>query len=156
MGGRTYRIYVAGKETHRADVAEVMRALRNAGHEITRDWTGLPPHNDDLAIMTKYASGDLEAVRRADVLVLLPRADLSGANVELGAALILGKPCYLLGTFPPDNIFWPLATTVVDLHDLIARLATVPSPEPWGCTRGYGEITTPRCPSCGGKAREHD
>jgi hypothetical protein len=73
-----------------------MAMLRLAGHEITFDWT------DCTIFDMQQAIHDLRGVVDSDVFVGIFEDDVpyNGALVEFGAALVLGKPCYLIGDAP--------------------------------------------------------
>lgn len=90
------RIYVAGKygPNTNARVREVHTQLRAAGHVITYDWTG------DEQVSTQQAMNDLNGVLTADAFVLIAESHdvtYTGSLVELGIALGIGLPIYLLG-----------------------------------------------------------
>ena len=88
------KIYVAGPLADMESVQAVQSAVVAAGHELTLDWTVGP----DVTLVEQYgsvpdrsaklASADLEAVLRADaVLIVASKHDGRGMYVELGAAL---------------------------------------------------------------------
>ena len=89
------KIYVAGRFTEKemAKVREVMRKLREMGHEITVDWTKhIPIHKDGyskhLQLAEQYAIEDIKGVIESDVFILLTTDDIgTGMHVELGAAI---------------------------------------------------------------------
>lgn len=95
------KVYVASKFEEKERVREVMNLLRAVGHEITHDWTQVEQFTR-LAAMK-----DLRGVTDADVLVGIFEKPLKykGAYVELGAALALGKPVYILGDAARKCIF---------------------------------------------------
>jgi nucleoside 2-deoxyribosyltransferase len=90
------KIYVASKWEEKDRVQELMALLREAGHEITYDWTQCGTYNRTQAIH------DLRGVADADVFVGVFEKDVpyAGALVELGIALALGKPIYIFGDAP--------------------------------------------------------
>ena len=95
------KIYVAGKLEDKDRVRVIQAMLRNAGHEITVDWTTNSQNSRVQAIK------DLRGVADADILVAVFEKDLpyKGTYVELGAALALGKPVYILGPNARKCIF---------------------------------------------------
>lgn len=90
-------IYVAGKWELKARVREVQNMLQQCGHVITHDWT-----KHEAGDFRRDSIIDLRAVADADVFVGIFEEDVpyAGALCELGAALALGKPCYILGNAP--------------------------------------------------------
>lgn len=80
------KIYVAGNPKEH-DLAGIIRRFEAAGHEITFDWTNLPPGMS----RTQIAEADLAGVKAADVLVLIDPKQGWGCYVEMGYALGLAK-----------------------------------------------------------------
>lgn len=80
--------------------------LKAHGHEITLDWTveaadgktGIDRQN----YLALCAARDLNAVRRADVVIFIDveNTTMRGAYIEAGAALGLGKPVIVVGAKP--------------------------------------------------------
>lgn len=90
------RIYVAGKYSPatNARVREIHAMLIAAGHTITHDWTA------DSEVSTTQAMNDLNGVLTADAFVLVAESHdvvYCGAVAELGMALAIGLPVYVLG-----------------------------------------------------------
>lgn len=79
----------------------ILDDLRAAGHVVTHDWTVCDDSGLAGAALAEYharcAFEDLEGVRRADAVVVLPHPDGKGLYCELGAALALGKPIIVVG-----------------------------------------------------------
>lgn len=100
-------VYVAGASSERADRAKpVIAALMKAGFVVTHDWTeAVDMHgaNNEHGTLTEEdlcacAHADLCGVRQADILVLLaPENASTGAWVELGLALALGRRVFIAG-----------------------------------------------------------
>jgi len=63
---------------------------------------------------------DLEGIKNSDILILVaddkPRA-YNGANIELGMALALNKPCYSIGSLENSAMYYTVkkCTTVNNL-----------------------------------------
>lgn len=89
----------ASSELERAE--RVVAALREAGCELTYDWTvdvraarerGVCAEQLDDHEARRLAEADLRGVRDADVCLLLaPEAPTFGAGVEFGVALVLAR-----------------------------------------------------------------
>ena len=90
------KVYVASKWENKKRVQEVMSLLKASHHEITYDWTHCEVSNREQAIL------DLRGVAEADVVIGIFEDDVAykGALVEVGAALALGKPVYVVGNAP--------------------------------------------------------
>lgn len=74
-------------------------ALVELGHEITHDWTFVVHGESDDPDWTQHASDDAQGVADADfVPVILPGG--LGTHTEMGMALALGKPIFLLTIDP--------------------------------------------------------
>jgi nucleoside 2-deoxyribosyltransferase len=86
------RFYIATRKDRSAQADALSEVLRAEGWQRTFAWTGQDAAKPDEHAAT--AAAELEAVRVADVLVvLLPGGN--GTHVEIGAALALGKPIVL-------------------------------------------------------------
>ena len=99
------KIYVAGKWEDRQRVSDIMQILRDIGFEITCDWTG---HKySDEAYPQQYCADDVQGVKDADLYIGVFIADYNyrGALVEMGIALGVGIPVWLLGDRQDDCIF---------------------------------------------------
>lgn len=94
------KLYIAGHSQERA--RSVAKLCSEAGHEITSRWleedfSKTPTYTDDDR--EKIAGIDVDDVMAADALVLLPspRRIPGGKFVEVGVAIGVGIPVYILG-----------------------------------------------------------
>lgn len=102
------RVYVAGKWEEKERVREVQAQLIAAGHTITHDWTKEESSSGyDPDLMARHAVADKAGVLAADAFVGIFEKDLrySGAVAELGIAVAMGIPIYILGNFVDRNVF---------------------------------------------------
>lgn len=118
------KIYVIGSTHEIERTRAIMAALREAGHEITHDWTvnverlGATPQDEDQALAD--ARADAAGIRAAEHVVFLvsPDRPQRGGHVEMGIALgakipvTLSYPKLLRCGEPPDT--WPAMRTVFD------------------------------------------
>lgn len=111
------RVYVATKFEAKDRARRVMRALEDAGHEITHDWTR-EEDGDGEDFLRACALADLAGVLSSDALVLLVEPGMRGAFVELGAALARGVRVVVSGETP--CIFASLADARVPNDDEVA------------------------------------
>jgi hypothetical protein len=88
------RLYIATKFENREVARRFMQDMEAEGHHITYDWTV------GLQVDASQAIADLNAVITCDALVFLAAEEYNyqGALIEIGAALGLGKPVYVIGT----------------------------------------------------------
>jgi hypothetical protein len=111
------RVYVAGKFTRYEEVRALIDALPE-GCVVTHDWTRTEefdedghPKADDTEVpserLAMHAINDLRGVRSADLLILIGDENLCGAMAEVGAALVLGIPVWVVGPCR-YTIFWEL------------------------------------------------
>ena len=111
------KIYLAAQYHRRDDMKVVAEELRRAGHIVTASWldeTEPPDVTLDQCtehFLTYTAEQDMDDIRRADIFVLFSVDPLlptvrGGRHVEMGYALGLGKPVYVVG--PKENIFYYL------------------------------------------------
>ena len=92
------KVFISGRWDQRHEIQKRMEELRRAGYEITHDWTVYR----GAAYMK--AEADLEGIKAADVLISLmddPKYAYRGTFTEMGAALALGKPIFVVS--PPDQ-----------------------------------------------------
>ncbi|HEX4064741.1 MAG TPA: nucleoside 2-deoxyribosyltransferase [Acidobacteriaceae bacterium] len=89
---RAKRYYLSTRKDRSAAAAVLIEALHAAGWERTYTWCDLG--GAGVEVFAAAASTELEAVRAADVLIVLLPGGF-GTHVEIGAALALGKPVIL-------------------------------------------------------------
>lgn len=104
-------IYVGGKWQEKAAVRVAQKALTEAGHDIISIWTQSKDTKSDLGLM-QQALIDYSGVKQAEalVIVLVDEEDKylsSSPNryVEMGIALGMEIPIYIIGTPRSDEIF---------------------------------------------------
>jgi hypothetical protein len=94
------RVYVATSFKNIPEARAVMKALTEAGHTVTHDWTleqvdpSWAPERQ-AAYLQECGAADYEGVRRADALVLLNHAESRDAMTEFGIALGAGIPAFV-------------------------------------------------------------
>lgn len=99
------KVYVAGASSERVERAKVvMAAIREAGLEVTHDWTigmtGSPDSSLSQEDRAKFAEDDIQGVLDADVIAFLAPLkgnQSTGAWVEFGIAIGLDKPVFASG-----------------------------------------------------------
>lgn len=103
------KFYVAAKLEEYKMVLEVEHRLMDAGHSISFSWassvdtllflsTEVKPSKGmtDIEKKSRIAIEDIEGVRNADALIIFPHKNGRGMFVEMGGAILLGKPVYLI------------------------------------------------------------
>lgn len=130
------QIYVAGPYVARDRVMELAAQLEAAGHALTYKWWaaeddpfwtpdgGVAPDPRHEAIAQKDLQG---AMRASAVVVLVPPAGGTGMWIEVGAALAIGIPVYLVpldasATRPPWRSIFDLLCTRLSESELFAVL----------------------------------
>jgi len=104
------KVYPASNS--RSVTHQAVGALKEAGHEVTHDWSVGPKrtYSDDDAAM---AVVDINGIVHAQVLLLLWQPGLRAANTELGIAIALHRRIILVGCGDIDeNIFYRLPVVV--------------------------------------------
>jgi hypothetical protein len=107
------KFYVGSRYYRKGEVAELVTALEQAGHEVTFDWTKHAPNKpfkDFPQEAGETADYDLQGVLQAGVYILLAHADGTGVFAELGAALashaLTGSPrLYAVAEEVPNTMF---------------------------------------------------
>jgi len=117
---RCLGIYVAGKWEEKEAVRTVMAQLREAGHYITYDWTVIESDGTRKQV-EEQAKADRAGVISADAFVGVFEKDLaySGALSEMGMALAMGIPVYLIGHAIDRNIFTKLPEVRYGIESLL-------------------------------------
>lgn len=128
------RVYIASKFENVDEVRALQRKLKEGGHTVTFDWTA---YNDEPlkekgletalhAYRRKCALLDMEGVRSADVLVLIPCPAMGGWGryAEFGAAGVLHKPIIVVGEcYDSVFLYLPTVRRVKDVGDLFDAFA---------------------------------
>ena len=121
------KFYVAGKWQDRFLVEQVIDKLEELGHSITEDWTTHEFGPDGvIGDLQEFAVADIEGVKIADALciLLLTERNYKGAWVEMGGALTLSKPVYVIGSKGDSCIFMnhPLVIKLDSVEEFIERI----------------------------------
>ncbi len=117
------RLYVAAKFEDARRARAVMDFAQTRGHVVTHDWTGEDSTGlegaERSAYMGRCAVEDLEGVRKADAVVVLAHPALFGGMVEVGVAIGLGIPVYVVGAESRECVFWFLDPSEIELCDSV-------------------------------------
>lgn len=127
------KIYVAAKFEEAQRVQRVYETLRARGFTITHDWTtedaSLYEGEAKLAYKRQCAINDYHGVKNADAMLVLNHALLYGGAAEMGMAIALEKPVYVVGSDIRENIFFHLGPPYVmicpSLPDAIMHLVAL-------------------------------
>ena len=119
------KFYVAGKWEDRERVSQIMRILEGMGNEITCDWTDHKYEDEEYP--HQYCADDVQGVKDADIYlgIFVAEYHYRGALVEMGIALGMGIPVWLLGDKADGCIFsnHPSVTKFVTWTELVDALA---------------------------------
>ena len=127
------KIYLASSFSLISLVKEVAEKLEKHGFEITRKWwtfdfkTIQIPDDEwyGLLEVKKCCVDNFKAIEKADCLILVANPKVpqkfNGANIELGYALALGKPCYSVGKLERSAMYVPVIKCR-DLNEVLRRL----------------------------------
>jgi len=99
------KFYVAGKWEDREAVRKIQNNLIAKGHQITVDWT---KHEiSDEGYPKQYSEDDINGVRDCDIYVgrFVDKLNYKGALVEMGAALAMRKPTFIIGRAIDSCVF---------------------------------------------------
>lgn len=122
------KFYVSGKIGVEDGVREVMKALRDAGHEITFDWPNVPhlkPYDEKPATCQEAAILETNAVKEADVLILIPHDRGVGMYVEFGIAIGSEVPVRVITKYGSKTMFFyhPLVKKVNSVEEVIEEFS---------------------------------
>jgi len=118
------KFFVSGKAGIERSVREVMKALQDAGHEITFDWTTidhLRPYDENATVSRETAIQESRGVKDADVLIIVVHDRGVGMYVELGIAIGSGVPVRVITDAQSRTIFFhhPLVKKVDNLEQIL-------------------------------------
>jgi len=132
MNGK--KIYVASSFSLVPTVKMVADSLKKCGYIITQEWWRFDYKsilkNDDelwylLPKVRNISKANFEAIKRADCLLLVADSEtpqrFNGANIELGYALALGKPCFSIGKLQRSAMYVPV-TQCSNLKEVLEKL----------------------------------
>ena len=118
------KFFVSGKAGVEESARELMKALQDAGHEITFDWTTighLRPYDDNAAACREAAIKESRGVKGADVLIILEHDSGVGMYAELGMAIASGVPVRIVTDVESRTMFChhPLVKKVSDVEQIL-------------------------------------
>jgi nucleoside 2-deoxyribosyltransferase len=124
------KLFIAGKVGKEEEARKVMEMVREAGHEITFDWTSIPhlrPYEKNEEMSKNAAILEAQAASKCDALILLADEKGVGMYVELGIALANGKPVFVIGGegIPTMFLFHPLVQRVKTVREALSLLKTL-------------------------------
>jgi len=122
------KIFVSGKVGSENDAKHVMKLLRDAGHEITFDWTSIPhlkPYDENMCASREAAIREARAVSESDLLVIVVHPQGVGMFVELGIAIGLGIPVRVLSGHQSRSMFFhhPLVRRVANIEEIVREFS---------------------------------
>ncbi len=122
------KFFVSGKVGVEGDVRAAMKVLRDAGHEITFDWTTidhLRPYDENAAASREAAVKESHGVEDADVLIVLSHDRGVGMYVELGIAIGSGVPVRVVTNVESRTMFFhhPLVKKVDGLEQILKEFS---------------------------------
>jgi len=127
------KIYIASSFELLPYVKEIAETLENLGHTITRKWWTFDyktiniPDKEwyKLQEVKKCSLLNFKAIQETDCLLLVAHPfvpkKFNGANIELGYALALGKPCFSIGKLQRSAMYVPV-TKCKDLKEFLKWL----------------------------------
>lgn len=132
------KLYLASKFEMASYVDGVANELEKVGHEITVKWWDYDMKRldygveNDLSVLSneewfthprvKFVfERDIQGIKISDALILicpLLPCKFNGANIELGYAMALGKPCFSIGSLDRSAMYFPLVQCE-NIHHLL-------------------------------------
>ena len=122
------RLYVASAFSNKPEVHEVQAAVINAGHTISHDWTTedashLPAGSPEFyAYLEECGVRDFVGVLSADAVIVIAHPDMGDTKAELGIALGLGMPVFVLYPERKHCVFYGYTKRVNSIPELLASL----------------------------------
>ena len=120
------KFFVSGKVGQAKNAISVIKRLREAGHEITFDWTTidhLKPYSENRIASRRLAIKECDGVKNSDVLVVIVHKKGIGMFVELGIALAMGIPVRIIAEEEDQSMFFyhPLVKKVKNIEQVISE-----------------------------------
>ena len=126
------KIYVGAKFQQKEKALEIVRRLKEMGHEISCDWTthkSVKPYEENQELSEEYSKEDINGVIESDVFILVVDERFgSGMSVELGAAISssvkTGKPkIYVVGNYEQNMFsFHPSVIRESSIEEVFGKL----------------------------------
>jgi len=122
------KFFVSGKVGVENDAKKAMQALREAGHEITFDWTtieDLKPYDLNSSASRGAAIKETRGILDADVVVIFAHEKGVGLYVELGIAIGAGIPVRVVTNEESRSMFFhhPLVKRVTGFEEVILEFS---------------------------------
>lgn len=122
------KFFVSGKLGFEENAREAMNALRDAGHQITFDWTDiehLRPYDENILACRELSVRESNGVKQADLLVIIAHNEGVGMYIELGIAIGLGIPVRVVTSEESQSLFFhhPLVKKVSTIEEVIAEFS---------------------------------
>jgi nucleoside 2-deoxyribosyltransferase len=123
------KFFVSGKVGNESDAQQLMSLLRQAGHEITFDWTTiahLRPYDQNAKASREAALLETRGVKQADVLIIIANDMGIGMFVELGIAIGAGIPVRVVTTSKDSRTMFfhhPLVKQVTDINEIVREFS---------------------------------
>ena len=122
------KFFVSGKVGNENDAKKLMHLLREAGPEITFDWTTIPhlrPYDVNVRASRDAAILESRGVKDADVLIIIADERGVGMFVELGIAIGLGIPIRVITDQESRTMFFhhPLVKQINDINEVLREFS---------------------------------
>ena len=122
------KFFVSGKVGIDNDAKTAMKTLKDAGHQITFDWTTiehLRPYDKNSSASREAAIKEARGVKDADVLVIISHDKGVGMFVELGIAIGTGIPVRVVTNVESRTMFFhhPLIKRVESIREIIEEFS---------------------------------
>jgi nucleoside 2-deoxyribosyltransferase len=122
------KIFVSGKVGSENDAKRLMKTLREAGHEITFDWTEIPhlkPYDENSRASREAAILEARGIKESDLVVIIAHAHGLGMFVEMGIAIGSGIPVRVISDNESRSMFFhhPLVKRVSSPDEIIREFS---------------------------------
>ena len=119
------KFYIASRTARAKDIQNIRASLLKLGHEV-EDWTLFPTIKRSYieSEVAPIAEKELQAIKDADILILLGDEGGTGMYVELGYALANNTKIYCVGNHNNLTVFQylPQVTRVESFEDVLKDL----------------------------------
>ena len=127
------KVYIAARWADGATAQEVKETFAQHGVECTSTWLKTWCADEPRLLpdqQAEVARHDLSDIARADAFFLLANhagaPERGGRIAEMGAAIVLSIPIYVLGAEHNPNVFHSLCIAVQSVTEVVPRLKSAP------------------------------
>jgi nucleoside 2-deoxyribosyltransferase len=103
------KFYIASRTEQIPNVQKMFKLLLDKGQEVVFDWTQIEqvnrPYSNHFIRTRKMANEEINAIKNADIFIIIGDKAGTGMYVEMGAALASNTKVYAIGEYNDITVF---------------------------------------------------